>query len=100
MIPRRLSVEYISFSAHVDGPQNTEFIEAVGARHVVSPILFSKKKIDEALVYRKSKGRFLIWFIDRFWFMASRQRWPGCAGLCKLDIKIEMRTSRSTRRKI
>ncbi|QRV82594.1 pre-mRNA polyadenylation factor PF I, YSH1-component related protein [Ceratobasidium sp. AG-Ba] len=34
-IPRRLSVEYISFSAHVDGPQNTEFIEAVGARHVV-----------------------------------------------------------------
>ncbi|EUC54919.1 YSH1-component of pre-mRNA polyadenylation factor PF I, related protein [Rhizoctonia solani AG-3 Rhs1AP] len=35
MIPRRLSVEYISFSAHVDGPQNTEFIEAVGARHVI-----------------------------------------------------------------
>ncbi|KAG8744464.1 endoribonuclease ysh1 [Ceratobasidium sp. 414] len=34
-IARRLSVEYISFSAHVDGPQNTEFIEAVGARHVI-----------------------------------------------------------------
>ncbi|KAL5523858.1 hypothetical protein ACEPAG_8031 [Sanghuangporus baumii] len=35
MIPRKLSVDYISFSAHVDGPQNTEFIEHVKAQHVV-----------------------------------------------------------------
>ncbi|KLO18365.1 Metallo-hydrolase/oxidoreductase [Schizopora paradoxa] len=34
-IPRRLSVEYISFSAHVDGPQNYEFIEQVKAQHIV-----------------------------------------------------------------
>jgi Cft2 family RNA processing exonuclease len=35
-IPRKLSVDYISFSAHVDGAQNQEFIEKVGAQHVVS----------------------------------------------------------------
>ncbi|EJD03061.1 Metallo-hydrolase/oxidoreductase [Fomitiporia mediterranea MF3/22] len=34
-IPRRLSVDYISFSAHVDGPQNIEFIEQVKAQHIV-----------------------------------------------------------------
>lgn len=35
MIPRRISVDYISFSAHVDYPQNSEFIELVKAQHVV-----------------------------------------------------------------
>ncbi|KAF8627840.1 hypothetical protein AX15_004257 [Amanita polypyramis BW_CC] len=34
-IPRKISVEYISFSAHVDYAQNSEFIEAVKAQHVV-----------------------------------------------------------------
>ncbi|KAF8588696.1 Metallo-hydrolase/oxidoreductase [Ramaria rubella] len=34
-IPRRLSVDYISFSAHVDYAQNSEFIELVKAQHVV-----------------------------------------------------------------
>lgn len=37
-IPRRLSVDYISFSAHVDYSQNSEFIELVKARHIVGPI--------------------------------------------------------------
>jgi cleavage and polyadenylation specificity factor subunit 3 len=36
-IPRRISVDYISFSAHVDYTQNSEFIELVKAQHVVSP---------------------------------------------------------------
>ena len=35
-IPRRISVDEISFSAHVDYPQNSEFIEQVQAQHVVS----------------------------------------------------------------
>lgn len=35
-IPRRLSVHYISFSAHVDYAQNSEFIELIKAQHVVS----------------------------------------------------------------
>jgi cleavage and polyadenylation specificity factor subunit 3 len=38
MIPRRLSVDYISFSAHVDCAQNSEFIDLVNAQHVVSPM--------------------------------------------------------------
>lgn len=36
-IPRKLSVDEISFSAHVDYSQNSEFIEAVHAQHIVSP---------------------------------------------------------------
>ena len=40
-IPRKISVEYISFSAHVDYSQNSEFIEAVKAQHVVRPFSFS-----------------------------------------------------------
>lgn len=35
MIPRKLSVDEISFGAHVDYSQNREFIEAVGAQHIV-----------------------------------------------------------------
>ncbi|KAH8828409.1 beta-lactamase-like protein [Flagelloscypha sp. PMI_526] len=35
MIPRKASVDYISFSAHVDYAQNAEFIELVKAQHVV-----------------------------------------------------------------
>ncbi|KAJ7072345.1 beta-lactamase-like protein [Mycena amicta] len=34
-IPRKISVAYISFSAHVDYSQNSEFIELVKAQHVV-----------------------------------------------------------------
>jgi len=34
-IPRRLSVHYISFSAHVDYAQNSEFIELIKAQHIV-----------------------------------------------------------------
>jgi Cft2 family RNA processing exonuclease len=36
MIPRKISVAYISFSAHVDYSQNSEFIELVKAQHVVN----------------------------------------------------------------
>ncbi|KAK1236338.1 endoribonuclease ysh1 [Marasmius sp. AFHP31] len=34
-IPRKISVDYISFSAHVDYSQNSEFIELVKAQHIV-----------------------------------------------------------------
>lgn len=34
-IPRRLSVNYISFSAHVDGPQNSKFIDDVMPSHLI-----------------------------------------------------------------
>lgn len=35
-IPLRMSVDYISFSAHVDFTQNSKFIEEIRAPHVVS----------------------------------------------------------------
>jgi cleavage and polyadenylation specificity factor subunit 3 len=35
IIPRRLSVRYVSFSAHVDYSQNAEFIDLIGAKHIV-----------------------------------------------------------------
>jgi cleavage and polyadenylation specificity factor subunit 3 len=34
-IPRKMSVDEITFAAHVDGTQNSEFIEAIQAQHVV-----------------------------------------------------------------
>jgi Cft2 family RNA processing exonuclease len=38
-LPLRMTVEYISFSAHVDFLQNSEFIDLINAPHVVcSPI--------------------------------------------------------------
>jgi cleavage and polyadenylation specificity factor subunit 3 len=36
MIPRRCTVQEFSFAAHVDGTENREFIEEVGAPVVVS----------------------------------------------------------------
>ena len=35
-IPRKLSVDYISFSAHVDYSQNSEFIDLIKAPYIVS----------------------------------------------------------------
>ncbi|PWN28209.1 hypothetical protein BDZ90DRAFT_165373 [Jaminaea rosea] len=34
-IPRRMSIDYISFSAHVDYAQNSKFIDEIKAQHVV-----------------------------------------------------------------
>jgi len=34
-IPRKISVNYISFSAHVDYSQNSEFIDLIKAPHIV-----------------------------------------------------------------
>lgn len=34
-LPVRLSIEYISFSAHVDYQQNSQFIEDVGSKNLV-----------------------------------------------------------------
>lgn len=35
-VPLKMSVDYISFSAHVDFTQNSQFIDDVKAPHVVS----------------------------------------------------------------
>lgn len=57
-IPRNCSVDYISFSAHVDGAQNEEFIDLVKAQHVVSSLLI--------INYSKSIRN------CRFWFMVNK----------------------------
>ena len=60
-IQRKISVETVSFSAHVDFSQNSEFIEEVGAQHVVSSdIQLILEMIAEPLF--------------RFLFMANRQQ--------------------------
>lgn len=38
-VPLKMSVEYISFSAHVDFTQNSQFIDEVKAPHVVSHLI-------------------------------------------------------------
>lgn len=71
-IPRKLSVDYISFSAHVDYSQNSEFIESIHAQHIVShphlirarPSLISFFPPCFSLQYR-------------CWYMASKLQWVG-----------------------
>ena len=40
MISRKMSVDEVSFGAHVDYQQNSEFIELIGAPHVVSTLSY------------------------------------------------------------
>lgn len=64
-IPRRISVDEISFSAHVDYAQNAEFIEQVKAQHVVrrSPsYCYLKKPIYGCACLR-------------YWCMVKQQAW-------------------------
>lgn len=71
-IQRKISVEYISFSAHVDYAQNSEFIEAVKAQHVVSTLFFRgiDKFIENFDIYRCSS-------------MANRLPWVVSALQCR-----------------
>lgn len=48
MIPRRCSVQEISFAAHVDGPENRAFIEEVASPVVVGFFDLHFKQIDQA----------------------------------------------------
>lgn len=49
-VPLKMSVDYISFSAHVDFTQNSKFIDDVKAPHVVSTYN-PEKKIALKLTY-------------------------------------------------
>lgn len=66
-IPRKISVDYISFSAHVDYSQNSEFIEQVKAQHVVSG---GPSHVALALLIH------LVLF--RSLFMVNRLQWAVC----------------------
>lgn len=65
-IQRKISVDYISFSAHVDYTQNSEFIELVKAQHVV-----------RLLIVLQIKRR--LTSLGRFLYMENTQRWVVCA---------------------
>jgi cleavage and polyadenylation specificity factor subunit 3 len=60
MIPRRCSVQELSFAAHVDGTENREFIEEVGA-----PVVVSSLNSFEVAILNK----------DRFSFTANNTTW-------------------------
>lgn len=70
-IPRKISVDYVSFSAHVDYSQNSEFIELAKAQHVVR----LESSVQPYVPNNIPTSHF------RFWFMASRQRWADYAEL-------------------
>jgi hypothetical protein len=63
MIPRKISVADISFSAHVDYTQNSEFIELVKAQHVVIT------RFSGYLIPQNFNNR------PRSWFTGSRTTW-------------------------
>lgn len=52
MIPRRCTVDEVSFAAHVDGVENRNFIEEVAAPVVVSPLFRPQKLLSANLYYR------------------------------------------------
>ena len=62
-IPRKLSVDYISFSAHVDYSQNSEFMELVKPQHIVSRLLLLRLDAE------------LLTHLDRSWYTARRRVW-------------------------
>lgn len=84
-IPRRLSVDYISFSAHVDYSQNSEFIEQVKAQHVVRNLL---------LLMFEGITRILMGAF-RSLFMVSRLLWVGLRRPSRPDTRIGMKMLKS-----
>ena len=65
-IQRKISVDYISFSAHVDYSQNSEFIEMVKAQHVVRLFISS------------SPFPRMIMLLLRSLYMENKLRWAVC----------------------
>ena len=51
-LPLKCSVDYISFSAHTDYKQTSEFLRALKPTHVVSAYLKAKKARSKVLTYR------------------------------------------------
>jgi Cft2 family RNA processing exonuclease len=74
-IQRKISVDYISFSAHVDYSQNSEFIELVKAQHVVRLSILS------SLAFDRQDLRSLL--------MESKLQWAVYAPQWPPGIKIE-----------
>ena len=80
-IPRKLSVDYISFSAHVDFSQNTQFIDEIKPQHIVlvHGALMNMSRLASALRSR---------YADRG--MDIKVHMPKNAEPLKLEFKPEM----------
>jgi len=79
-IQRKISVDYISFSAHVDYTQNSEFIELVKAQHVVRLSILSLSSIS-----------FLDSQCPRYLYMENKLQWAVYALQWPPGIKTEMK---------
>jgi Cft2 family RNA processing exonuclease len=55
-IPRRMSIEVISFAAHVDYTHNSQFIEMIDANHIVRDLLAFILILDPGSRGKKSNG--------------------------------------------
>ena len=55
-IPRRMSIEVISFAAHVDFTHNSQFIELIDANHIVRILLTIILTPDSGARRTKSDG--------------------------------------------
>jgi hypothetical protein len=62
-IPRKLSVDYISFSAHVDYSQNSEFIDLIKAPQIVRFSTFFLESLRPLYGYPRSScmGNKRLW---------------------------------------
>jgi Cft2 family RNA processing exonuclease len=63
-LPLKCSVDYISFSAHTDCNQTTDFIRELRPPHVVRKTIMKKKKMNCCFVF----------FSIRYLFMVKVQR--------------------------
>lgn len=55
-IPRRMSIEVISFAAHVDYTHNSQFIEMIDANHIVLYVAVMMLTVDTGARRAKSDG--------------------------------------------
>lgn len=60
-LPLKMSVDYISFSAHTDYQQTREFINILKPPHIVSNNIVLEE-------------RFTFFLIFRFWFMENKMK--------------------------
>eukprot|EP00117_Sycon_ciliatum_P028944 scpid44241/ scgid3691/ Cleavage and polyadenylation specificity factor subunit 3; Cleavage and polyadenylation specificity factor 73 kDa subunit; mRNA 3&apos len=73
-LPLKMSVDYVSFSAHVDYEQISEFVRILKPPQVVSivfgAVLFFLVKCSVASQFRSP--------YRRYWFMERQQKWADC----------------------
>jgi len=81
MVQRRCTVEELSFAAHVDFPENSAFIEEVGASIVVSPKSLLPFSLQVYFKWIYGYANFINMIcgvvLSRYWFMESSIIWDA-----------------------